>query len=285
MARAAVGARPLPPFFIYAGSALILVHLAALGILVLSAPSGPWPTNYGQDMAVAPQFALAAGSVTNEYYLRPLGLAYSNYHFATNRARIPAVLFEVVLRDEQNKEIQRFRFPDDNANFWVHHRQTLLTRWLADDQPIPQRGAEVVSVKGQQPPRLSYLLTLEEIRRARAQDIQMETPPLEDKVDLPDSKVRHMYLVWVRDDQAGAIPRDRPVFRPSDMSLLLAKAYMRDLQRKYKAHAVDLVRYYRDAVSPEFLYIPDANALPRDSFLEIVTHFGDLQGNSEEGSR
>src|SRR5262249_1402471 len=154
----------------------------------------------------------------------------------------------------------------------------------ADDQPVPPRGAEVVTVKGEKVRKVSFLLTPGEVRKLLSQDVPLDAPALDGHTDDPGSKSKHLFLVWVPEDQSGSVPRDRPMFRPSEWSLVVGRSYLRDACRKYGADSAELVRYHREVVRPEFVYYPDASVLPPDSFVEMVTHLGDLKRNLEEGS-
>src|SRR5262245_54737127 len=140
--------RPLPRWLILGGSLALGFHLFAIGILVLAAPSGPWQTQFGPSMALAPQFAGAINQVTTGYYLEPLALTH-NYHLATNRTGLPAVYFEVRLFDAKGNQVKTVTVPDKRANFWVRHRQELLAQGLADDQPVQPPRGEVIAAPGE----------------------------------------------------------------------------------------------------------------------------------------
>src|SRR5262245_32114801 len=130
----AVPPRPLPGWLLLAGSAALGLHLFAVLILALAAPSGPWPTDFGRSMSLEPQFAGAINGLTTRYYLQPLGMTH-NYHFVANHTAAPDVYFEVRLSDKSGRTLKTVRFPERDANFWVRHRQHLLAQRLADDQP------------------------------------------------------------------------------------------------------------------------------------------------------
>src|SRR5262249_7953997 len=139
----------LPRWLIVAGSVAIFLHLSAVVALALSAPSGPWPTPFGSSMATGPQFALGFSDAATRHYLPALKWP-QNYHFLRSRPAPPGAFFEVRLKDKTGKPMKTLRFPEENANFWVRHRQELLARALADDQPVQARPGEVLAAPHQQ---------------------------------------------------------------------------------------------------------------------------------------
>jgi hypothetical protein len=288
MAKPPAAVRRLPPWLIRVGSALLVFHLFSLGVLVVAAQSGPWSTDFGSTPALGPQFAESINLVTTYYYLRPLGMTHT-YHFDANRLSSPDVKFEVVLRDESGKEIGRRTFPDENTNFWVYHRQVLLSRWLGMDQPVPPRGPEVVGPGGKDVPKVSYLLGRDDLRRIPEGII--EHPSLAGIEELPPEKGNNLYLCWVGEDQQGVIPRDRmmPYFRPSDWELLVARSFVRHVSRQQDAASAELIRYYWRPVRPEYMFFQtqaEVNQLVTpEAFMLTVTYFGNVQRNEEEGSR
>src|SRR5262245_19752086 len=117
--------RPLPRWLKGLTSLAIAGHLLAILVLVLAAPSGPWPTPFGQSLAVGPTFALSSGETVTRCYLKPLKMTH-NYHFMHNRPGMPGVYFEIRLMDAEGRFIRTVRCPDPEAPFWVRHRQSLL---------------------------------------------------------------------------------------------------------------------------------------------------------------
>src|SRR5438132_14179943 len=89
--------RPLPTGLIRVGSLALFLHFLAVGVLVLSAASGPWPTRFGESLALGPTFAGKMNNFFTPYYLEPLRLTH-NYHFSGNRVLVSAVYFEVRLK-------------------------------------------------------------------------------------------------------------------------------------------------------------------------------------------
>src|SRR5262249_3155198 len=195
---------PLPTWLVVLGSLVVAGHLLVFGVSVLAAQSGPWPTPYGQDWAVPPMFAAAIDEVTRPNYLRPLKMTH-NYHFATNRAEMPGVYFEVHLKDESGAVMKTLRYPEKDANPWVRHRQELLARHLLEDRPVPPPAGETVAAPGRQ--------------------VEM----------VPIWEMGPGRTLTVRRVAEHLVPRDRPVSRPSDLSLALARSYARYLCRAHGA--------------------------------------------------
>jgi hypothetical protein len=235
--------RPLPSWLAYAVSGVVAAHLLAVVLLVLAAPSGPWPTDYGRSFAVGPVFTLSAGESVTRHYLKPLKMTH-NYHFAGNRPGRPDVTFEVTLADETGAAVKTLRFPDPKANFWVRHRQGLLARALADDQPVAPPAGEAIPA----PNRAARTVTVWEVRGDGSLGLRA----------VPE----HL------------LPRDRPVFRPSGRSLVLARSYLRHLCAEHGAASARLTRRSREAVLPATLY---AAELPAEMFQELVADFGEVR--------
>jgi hypothetical protein len=232
----------LPPWLIVLGSAAVAAHLAAVVVLVLAAPSGPWPSPFGGSMAEGPEFARGLSTWTTRYYLAPLKMTH-NYHFLSNRPGPPGAAFEVRLKDEGGRHLGTVRIPDPGANFWVRHRQGLLAQALADDRPVRAGGSEVVAAPGRPVPVVAVWV------------------PGEDG------------MLRVRPVPEHLVPRDRPVFRPSEWSLVLARSYVRHLCRVYGAAAGELVRHTREPVPPAVL---SGDEQPPDAFVELLSNFGEL---------
>jgi hypothetical protein len=211
-------------------------------VLVLAAPSGPWPTSFGSSMAAEPQFAQGISNATTRNYLMPLKMTH-NYHFPSNRPAPPGVFFEVRLKDETGELLKTIRVPDENASFWVRHRQSLLAQALADDQPVQPRAGEVVAAPGK----------------------QVQT------VDIWDTAENN--TLRLRSVPEHLIPRERPVYRPSEWSLVLARSYARYLCRVHGAASAELIRHTREPVLPAVMFLEDP---PAGTFDELVSSFGEL---------
>lgn len=234
---------PLPKWLALSGSVAIGLHLSALMVLVLSAPSGPWPTPLGADMALAPWFAGKLNDLVLPYYLKPLKFTH-NYHFLSNRTSLTGVYFTAKLRDNRGEVFLTVEIPDTAANSSVRHRQSLLARGLADDQPVPPVMGESVAAPNQQVNRVKIW-------------------------DLADGKPRELVL---REVPEHLVPRDRPVMKTSEWTDLLVRSYVRYLARKYQAENVEIVRHSQEPIPPAAL-IGD---LPAQAFEELISHFGPM---------
>jgi hypothetical protein len=233
---------PRPPWLIGVGSIVIAGHLLALGASVLAAPSGPWPTPYGSDTAQPPGFVRDLYMAVRPTYLQPLKLTH-NYHFDTNRGELPGVYFKVQLRGATGETLGTLTFPEKDANPWVRHRQGLLARALAADQPVQPPAGEAIPAPHQ------------DVRSVQIWDLA------------PDQS---LHLSSVPEHR---VPRNRPVSRPSELSLLLARSYARYLCRQYGAASAQITRHSREAISPVVLF---EREVPPGFANELVAHFGEL---------
>ncbi len=233
----------LPTWVMLLGSLLLLVHLGGLTIAALDAPSGPWATPYGADMAMPPPFAEAANRVSGPLFHQALRIA-GNYHFPSNRPSFSGVYMVAKLKDAEGKVFKTLRFPDEQAPEAVRHRQFMLIRWLADDLPVPPPEGEVIPAPNQRMNTLR-IWDMVEPRRLRLREVP-----------------EHL------------IPRDRPVFRPSDWTLLVTASYARYLCRLEGAASVEIVRHSREPISPVVIMGGDAEP---ESLLEMESHFGEYR--------
>jgi hypothetical protein len=229
-------------WLIILGSLAIIGHLGAVVVMVIAAPSGPWASPFGMSMALAPQFAQSAYNVATPAYLNWIKMTH-NYHFPTNRPGAPGVYFEIKLKDESGKIVDTLKFPDPDANAFVRHRQTLLARGLADDVPIPPRGSESVAAPKKDVNKIAIWDMTEPGK------LQLRAMP------------EHM------------VPRDRPVFRPSDWTMILAKSYARYVARSHGAASAELVRHSKDPMPPIVLYFGE---IPSAFSEELTSNFGEL---------
>jgi len=232
----------VPRWIMIVGSVAIAGHLVAVLAMVLAAQSGPWFTPMGPSSALPPPFAESINEVASPNYLRWIKMT-NDYHFASNRPALPAAIFEVRLKDQDGKELAILKFPDGKANFWVRHRQSMLARALADDQPVQPTQGELIPAPGQ----------------------QVHT------VQIWDGEPQHQQLRTVPEH---LIPRERPVFRPSEWSLLLAKSYARFLCRTHGAASAEVIRHTRESLSP---MIWRGFNPPPESTNDFVAHFGDFK--------
>jgi hypothetical protein len=238
-------ARPLPLWLKAAGSAFALWHVFAVGLWALAARSGPWPAPppMGVDQQVGPMFATSiATNVAFPTYLKPLRMTH-NYHFASNEPAQNAVFLEVNLKNDAGAVIKTLKFPDDRANFWVRHRQSVLVRGLAEDQPLPPQITEKIAPAGQGPVLVEFW--------------DMTEPGVLRLAKKPSNQV----------------PTDRPVHHPSDAARVLAAAYVRHLCREHQAASAEIIRHHRTPVLPAFWFMP--NDPPPDAFAEIKSYFGE----------
>ncbi len=244
--------RPLPGWLIFLGSLVILFHLFALSLYVLAAPSGPWPAGMGVSMAEGPQFAvfinnkapfsIAGKNVRLADYLGVLKMS-NNYHFVSNRPSLPGVRAEIKLKNDRGDVIKTVLLPDPKANFWVQHRQSLLVRALADDQPVEPPGSEPIAGPGK---------------------------PVA-KVEIWDGTGE--WSLVIRSVPQHLVPRDRPVMRPSNLSRLLARSYVRHLCRETGAVSGEVLRTTRDPIMPNLFGMED---FPPGTFGTLVSNFGEM---------
>lgn len=223
-------------------------HLIAIAGMVLAAPSGPWPTEQGSDFASAPQFAQAINSAAVPY-LSAIKMTH-NYHFMENFPgnhpfAATTSRFEVRLRDKDGKETAVLHFPDPNASSAVRHRQQLLSDRLNDDEQLQPRDGEFVPAPNQAVRTFPFW--------EMAANQQMRVGTIEEHL----------------------IPRDRPVFRPSDWSLIIARSYARHLCRMHGAHSAEIVRRSRMLIPPDVLFMEPPPA--PGNFEESVFNFGVFQ--------
>lgn len=224
------------------GSVAVALHFSILGVSVLAAPSGPWPTPFGGERGDPPAFAYVLDEVTRPNYLWPLKMTH-NYHFMTNQSERTDVYIEVRLKDDTGAVSATLRYPQKDANPWLRHRQELLARNLLDDRPIQPPAGEVIPAPGQS------------VRKIVIWDTK------------PD---RTLGLNSVEEHR---IPRDRPVRGPSELSLTLARSFARHLCRTHGAATAEIVRHSKDPVSPLVLFQPD---VPPGATEELVASFGEM---------
>jgi hypothetical protein len=173
-------------------------------------------------MSPPPPAVASANDGLAQPYLRAVKLTH-NYHFASNRVGNPDAYLVVHLEDGDGKHLRTVCVPDPNAPPYVQRRQALLLRFLVDDQPVQPPTSERIYPPGQTPPRLSIWEMNEPGRLHLAEIAEME------------------------------VPRNRPVFRPSDWSLIVVRSCARHLCRVHGAERAHVVRYSRDAVHPSIL--------------------------------
>jgi hypothetical protein len=240
--------RELPRWAVALGSIVIGLHLLAVGMLVLSTSSGPWPTRFGESMADGPYFAIKLNRLFFSAYLEPLRLTHT-YHYASDRPLVSAVWFEGKLKNANGDVFKTVKIPEESANFSVRHRQHLIAMFLGNDQPVQAPRAESISAPGQKMRQVSIW------EGGEANTLRLI------------QKEEHL------------VPKDRPVMRPTDWSLILARSYQRYLNRRYKADAVELVRHSKEPVMPGLMFLPrrpdGTLETPPETFSELISTYGE----------
>jgi hypothetical protein len=221
---------PLPRWVIQAASAAIILHLGALLVLFLGAQSGPWFSPFGRTPADPPEFAGQIDRLIRPWYFFVLSLDHDSQSFARNDPEEEAVYLEALLKDKSGTVVQTLTIPDPGANFWVRHRQGLLVQGLADDIPVQAPRGEVIPGEKQKGKTVSIWDAL-------------EGAPIQNISTIPEI----------------LIPRNRDVFGPTERAQLLAKSYARYLCREHRVPTVELIRYHRKAIFPEYMVLlPEA---------------------------
>jgi hypothetical protein len=216
----------LPWWAILAGSVPIVVHLAALVVHAAAAPSGPWPGMEGADMAPPPAFLQGADQSMALPYLARIKMTH-NYHFPSNRTGLPEAFLEVRLLDAKGEALQTVHFPDPQAPPRVRQRQALAARWLIEDRPLERSSwGERIPAPNQKVP-----------------EVPVWAP-------VPEQE-RKLQLAWVPEHE---VPKDRPVFRPSDWSLVVVRSVARHLCKVHGAASAEVVRHSREAIPPRILF-------------------------------
>lgn len=238
-----ISAVPVPRWLVVLGSLLIVFHLGSVGLAALAAPSGPWPGPEGASLATPPQFAFSAHRGVLPY-LQAVKLD-NNYHFPSNRTEQDGVRLEVRLKDDAGQDLATVQVPDENANAWVRHRQSLLVRALASDENVAPPPGEAIAAPNR------------EVRKVAIWDMagpqQLRLKPVEEHL----------------------IPRDHPVMRPSDYGMLLIRSYARHLCREHQAAVAEVVRQHQNPIQPIVLF-PQEVQLPPDAFLPVTSNYGEL---------
>jgi hypothetical protein len=232
----------VPGWLVAVGSVPIALHLVAVACHALAAPSGPWPGPEGPDLHSPPQFAFSLDQAGPAQYLDAAKLTH-NYHFSTSRPGTPGARLEVRLKDAAGNEVATVPVPDPAANPWVRHRQSLLAQWLTNDLPVPPPQSEVIAAPNQAPPAV-LLWDLDGNNRLKLKSVP-----------------QHL------------VPRDRPVMRPSEASLLLVRSYARHLCRTHGAASAEVVRHTRYPIPSVVMTWTE---VPPGAFDELVSNFGEL---------
>jgi hypothetical protein len=238
--------RPLPGWLRVVASIAIAVHLLIFFAWALHAPSGPWSSPLGPSRVEPPYFPKPLAYAAEKIYLEPLRMTH-NYHFSVNYVAQPGVYGEVHLRDDKGRAIKTVKIPDEKAQPWARHRQTLMAQQLFADDPVQPPGSEVIAAPKRTIPMVTY----------------WEFDPQANQNKLKKSPL-HL------------VPRDRPVMSPSEWSLMVAQAYMRHLCREHRAASAELVRHTRETIWPIWVTMP-RDDLPPDAFQEFHWNFGEYR--------
>ncbi len=223
------------------GSIVIGGHLLAVLVMMLAVPSGPWPTADGNGLSTPPQFAYSLSSLIPSSYLQSLGMADRAGHLSGNPAMI-GVSIELRLEDADGRPLTTLRLPDPNRNWWVRHRQGLLARALADDLPVAPPEGEMIAGPGQAVPSTAVW--------------ELSTNGELELRELPE----HL------------LPRDRPMFRPSEKSLLLVRSMSRHACRAHGAARAEVIRHTQQPIPPAVMFLP--NPPPSTAAGSLVSRFG-----------
>jgi hypothetical protein len=231
----------VPTWLIWLGSLAIVFHLGAVSVNALAAPSGPWPGGDGDQIVRPPLIFFKADRLVADY-LQPIRMT-TNYHLLANRVPgNPGVTLEFRLKDEEGKEIGTVKLPDENANAWVRHRQSLLTTVFGEDQRLAPPQSEIIAAPGREVPNVQFW--------------EMEKGQLR-----------------LKTVSINQIPRDHPVSGPNDFTFLCARSYARYLCRTYGAAKVEIVRHHQDPIRP--FVLTEENVQARQ-FDPITSTFGEF---------
>jgi hypothetical protein len=222
------------------GSLAILFHLGAVIVHALAAPSGLWPSMDGPTLAGPPAFAQSLDESFAPAYLKPLKLTH-NYHFAGNHPVAPGVFIEVKLKNAQGEMLSTVTWPDPAANAWVRSMQAVFVQAMVPDQPIAPPQGEAVPAPGQQPKMVGIWEGDQSLRLSQVPE--------------------HL------------IPRNRPVYSPTDWSLVLVHSCARYLCRTHGAASAEVIRHSREALSPLSLLMGPPPPL---AFPDLIASYGDI---------
>ena len=239
------GACELPTWQLAIGSVAIGGHLLAVLVMILAVPSGPWPAADGSSMSTPPQFAYSLNNLVPSWYLRGLGIGH-DYHYVSNNPASVGVSIELRLEAADGSPLGTLPLPDQRCNWWVGHRQALLARALADDLPVFPPEGEMIAAPGQALPSLPIWELSPE------GGLELRTVP------------EHL------------IPSERPVFRPSDKSLLLARSMARYACRTHGAARVEVIRRTQEPISPAVMFLPSPRSDKAAGIAagELISNFG-----------
>lgn len=225
------GPPPLSRWLAIAGSLLIAYHLGAVGLNALAAPSGPWPTMEGADVTMPPLLVGRPHEQVALPYLRAIKMTH-NYHFRSNRVGMPEAFLEVQLQNASGDVVKTVRVPDPDAPAILRARQAALARWVIEDMPVQPNMGEKIPAPNAKVPEI----------------------PIWEPVPMTDRKLALNRV------PENLVPRDRPVARPSEWSLIVVRSACRYLCRVHDASQAEVVRHSKEAIPPRVLY--EAQAPP-----------------------
>src|SRR5262249_37998709 len=135
----------IPRWLIWIGSIAIAAHFAAIGVNAPAAMSGPWPKS-DTGMVGPPVLPTQINTALGPDFLK-LARLNTNYHVLANHLpSTPGVYLEFHLKDDQGNELAVVKLPDDDANPWVRHRQSLLTQQeLWEDRRVVPQQSELIA--------------------------------------------------------------------------------------------------------------------------------------------
>jgi hypothetical protein len=233
----------LSPIVMLIASLVILVHLGAVVVHTIAAPSGPWGPD-SSNMLPSPGFADSPDRDAAQPYLATVRLN-ETYRFSNIQPAAPGVFIEVKLKDAKGDIQNTIRFPNPSANAWDRQREKAFVQGLAPDQPIAPPEGEQIPAPGQQV-RLIQLWDM-----AGDQALRLQSLP------------EHL------------VPRNRPISGPSAWSLVLVRSYARYLCRLHGAASAEVLRHTREPIWP--LALARGGTPPPPAFTDLVANYGEIK--------
>ncbi|MFO0876746.1 MAG: hypothetical protein U0840_05180 [Gemmataceae bacterium] len=215
---------PLPRWLMVLGSLAIAYHVGCVGLNVLAAPSGPWPSMEGPDMQGPPQGFAALHEQVASPYLRAIRQTH-NAHFRTNRVGMPSAFLVIDLEDANGVVEQTIRFPDPKASGGLRRMQESVCRWIVDDQPLPRDITERIPAPNKKVNEVSFWEQVE-------------------------GESRKLNLTRLPENE---LPTQQNVMRPSRWSLIVIGSLGRYFTRTQGAKTVTFARHSRDPIPPRVL--------------------------------
>lgn len=264
---------------------VILWHIAAILVMVLSTESGPWPDGY----AHPPMFASQAYARASQY-LDPLRLQ-DDYRFSSNVKPDDDFRLELQLKDAQGNDLGIVRYPDPNASRSTQHRQKLVAEILRNPIFLQPRAGEFIPPDGQTIPMVKYWKQLDD-RSFQLEEIdinQFRDLPREDLKSYVESLFSKINVELVRtadeaflqkylQDVVGAGDANRlRGFEyppgPTPYALTLMRSIWRKVQRESGAHSARIVMVSIPYMSPTEVMVSGPDVDP-SNYNERVLDFG-----------